>query len=135
MGYHFLVIRIGILRKKVFESFVIFLQLWLFFSMILFPLFVIVLFWWAISFCFAIWLRCMEKRIFFWQKFVKRTEKVIFLLVFLCFRFTETSYFLDFPSNENVRKQHLSVNAYSCVDMKFLYTLVVRKDKNFYVVL
>ena len=46
---------------------------------------------------------CMKKRIFLLQKFVKRTEKIIFLLVFLCFRFTEISYFLGFPSNENVR--------------------------------
>ena len=47
----------------------------------------------------------------------------------------EISYFLNFPSNENVRKQHLSANAYSCVNMKFSYTIVVRKDGILYAVL
>ena len=63
------------------------------------------------------------------QKFVKRTVKVIFSLVFVCFRFKEISYFLNFPSNKNVRKQHLYANAYSCVNMKFLYAIAVRKDE------
>ena len=66
---------------------------------------------------------------------MKRTENIIFSLVFVCFRFTEILYFLNFPSNENVRKQHLSANAYSCVNMKFSYTIAVRKDEIFYVVL
>ena len=78
---------------------------------------------------------CMKIRIFVLRKFVKRTEKIIFSLVFVCFCFTEISYFLNFPSNENVRKQHLSANAYSCVNMKFSHTIVVRKDEIFYVVL
>ena len=78
---------------------------------------------------------CMKIRIFVLRKFVKRTEKIIFSLVFVCFRFTEISYFLNFPSNENVRKQHLSANVYSCVNMKFSYTIAVRKDEIFYVVL
>ena len=77
----------------------------------------------------------MKTRIFVLGKFVKRTENIIFSLVFVCFRFTEISYFLNFPSNENVRKQHLSANAYSCVNMKFSYTIAVRKDEIFYVVL
>ena len=77
----------------------------------------------------------MKIRIFVLRKFVKRTEKIIFSLVFVCFRFTEISYFLNFPSNENVRKQHLSANAYSCVNMKFSYSIAVRKDEIFYVVL
>ena len=76
----------------------------------------------------------MKKKIFVLRKFVKRTEKIIFSLVFVCFRFTEI-YFLNFPSNENVRKQHLSANAYSCVSMKFSHTIAVRKDEIFYVVL
>ena len=54
------------------------------------------------------------------KNLVKRTENTIFSLVFVCFRFTEISYFLNFPANENVRKQHLPANAYSCVKMKFL---------------
>ena len=78
---------------------------------------------------------CMKIRIFVLRKFVKRTQKIIFSLVFVCFRFTEISYFLNFPSNENVRKQHLSANAYSCVNMKFSYTIAVHKDEIFYVVL
>ena len=60
----------------------------------------------------------MKIRIFVSRKFVKRTEKILFSLVFVCFRFTEISYFLNFPSNDNV---------YSCVNMKFSYTITVRK--------
>ena len=74
----------------------------------------------------------MKIRIFVFRKFVKRTEKIIFSLVFICF--TEISYFLRFPSNENVRKQHLSANVYSCVNMKFSYMIAVRKDEIFYVI-
>ena len=71
----------------------------------------------------------MKIRISVLRKFVKRTENILFSLVFVCFRFTEISYFLNFPSNENVRKQHLSANVYSCVNMKFSYTIAVRKDE------
>ena len=78
---------------------------------------------------------CMKIRIFVLRQFVKRTEKIIFSLVFVCFRFTEISYFLNFPSNENLRKQHLSANAYSYVNMKFPYTIAVPKDEIFYTVL
>ena len=78
---------------------------------------------------------CNKKRIFVLQKFVKRTEKIIcFLSAFVCFHFTEI-YFLNFPWNENVRKQHLSANAYFCVNMKFSYTLTGLKDKILFVVL
>ena len=68
------------------------------------------------------------------KKCMKRAENIIFLLHFKGFRFTEISYH-DFPSNKNVRKLHLYANAYSCVNMKFLYTIVGRKDEIFYVVL
>ena len=71
-----------------------------------------------------------EKMNFVLRKFVKRTEKIIFSSAFLCFRFTEISYFLNFPSKENVRKQHLSANAYFGVNMKFSYMLAGRKDCN-----
>ena len=57
---------------------------------------------------------------------------LVYLLVvcmFICF------VVLNFPSNENVRKQHLPANAYSCINMKFSYTIAVRKDEIFYVVL
>ena len=77
----------------------------------------------------------MKIRISVLRKFVKRTENILFSLVFVCFRFTEISYFLNFPSNENVRKQHLSANAYSCVNVEFSYTIAVRKAEIFYVVL
>ena len=60
---------------------------------------------------------------------VKRAEKIIFSLVFVCSPFTEISYFLSFPSNENVRKQHLSANVYFCINMKFSYTRPRRKDE------
>ena len=76
----------------------------------------------------------MKKRIFVLQKFVKRAEKIIFLLVFEGFRFTEISYH-NFPLNENVRKLHLYANAYSCVNMKFSYTIAGGKDETLYVVL
>ena len=71
---------------------------------------------------------CMKKRIFVLRKFMESAEKIIFSFVFVCFRFTEISYFLKFPSNENVRKQHLSANAYFCVNMKFSYMIAGRKD-------
>ena len=59
----------------------------------------------------------------------KRAEKIIFSLVFVCFRFTEIPYFLSIPSKENARKQHLSANACYCVNMKFSYTMAGRKDE------
>ena len=72
---------------------------------------------------------CMKKKI--WQKFLKKTENIIFSLVFVCLCFTEISYFLNIPSNENGRKQHLSPNAYFCVNMKLLYTIAGRKNEIF----
>ena len=79
---------------------------------------------------------CMKIRIFILRKFVKRTEKITCSLVFVCRKhFTEISYFLNFLSNKNAAKQHLSANAYSCVNMKFRYTIAVRKDEIFYAVL
>ena len=70
------------------------------------------------------------------QKFVKRTEKLIFLLVFVCFHFTEISYFLNIPSNENVRKQHLSASLYSCVSIlsnkaKYLHKIFCQIKQNY----
>ena len=49
-----------------------------------------------------------------------------------CFRFTEISCFLNFSSNENVRKQRLSANAFSWVSKKFSYMIAVRKDEMSY---
>ena len=76
----------------------------------------------------------MKKKIFVLRKFVKRAEKIIFLLVFEGFRFTEISYH-NFPSNENARNLYLYANVYPCVNMKFLYTIAGRKDEIFYVVM
>ena len=78
----------------------------------------------------------MKKRIFVLRKFVKSAEKIIFSFVFVCFRLTEISYLLSFPSNENVRKQHLSANAYFCVNMKFSYMIacIVMKTSDFLLV-
>lgn len=70
-----------------------------------------------------------KKKVFLLRKFVKRTGKIIFSLAFICFRFTEISNFLDFPSNENVRNQYISSKAYSCVNMKVLYAKTVCKDE------
>ena len=92
-------------------------------------------FWWLIM-----WVKVSEqesyavdtlhkKRIFVLQKFVKKDKKKsFFLLVFVCSRFRWISYFLNFPSNKNVGKQHFSTNAYSLVNMVFSYTIAVRKD-------
>ena len=55
------------------------------------------------------------KNIFASPKFLKRTEKVIF------------------RSNENVRKQHLTANEYSLVNMAFSHLIVICKDEIFYV--
>ena len=60
---------------------------------------------------------------------MEKTEKIIFSLVFVCFRSMEISYFLNFPSNENVRKQHLSASAYFYVNMKFSYTVPGHEDE------
>ena len=38
---------------------------------------------------------------------------------------------LNFPTNENARKQHLSANAYSCLNMKFLHAIAASKDDIF----
>ena len=45
-----------------------------------------------------------KKNFFFLRNYVERTEKIIFSLVFVCFRFTEISYFLDFPSKRKCKK-------------------------------
>ena len=79
----------------------------------------------------AIYSNKWKKRIFVLQKLVKSAEKVILLFVFVCFDFTEISYFLSFPSNENVRKQHFSANVYFCINMKFSYMIAGRKDEIF----
>ena len=75
---------------------------------------------------------CMKKRIFVLRKFVKRVEKIIFSLVFVCFCFTEISYFLSFPSSKNVRNQHLSTNACFCVNIEFSYAIAGCKDETLY---
>ena len=69
-----------------------------------------------------------ENKNFRLTKICERTEEIILSLAFVCFRFTEIC-FLNFPSNENVRKQHLSANAYSRENMKFSYTIIVRKNE------
>ena len=71
---------------------------------------------------------CLNKNL--WKE--QRNRKHIFLLVFEFSPFTEISYFLNFPSNVNGRKQHHSANAYSCVHMKFLYQIAGRKYTFFY---
>ena len=70
----------------------------------------------------------MKKISFVLQKFVKRAENIIFSVVFVCARFTGISHFLDFPSNENVRKQHLSENAFSTrsLDAKMKCRIVMK---------
>ena len=78
----------------------------------------------------------MKKRIFVLRKFVNSAEKIIFAFVFCIFLFHGIIlYFLMFPSNENVRKQHLSANEYFCVNIKFRYVIAGRKDEILCVVL
>ena len=79
-------------------------------------------------FSFSCFFTPWKKEFFVLRKFLKRTEKIIF-----CFCFTEILYFLSFPSNKNARKQGLSANAYSCVNMTSLYTIAGNKHKVFYV--
>ena len=74
-------------------------------------------------------LHCMKKRIFVLRKFVKSAENIIISFVVVCFGFTDISYLLSFHSNENVRKQHLSANAYFRVNMKFSYMIAWCKDE------
>ena len=76
-----------------------------------------------------------ENKKFRVTKICEKERKYHISLVFVCFRFTEISDFLNFPSNKNVRKQHPSANAYSCVNMKFSYTKAARIDEIFCVVL
>ena len=40
------------------------------------------------------------------------------------FSFEENIIFFELSSNENVRKQHFSANAYFCVNMKFSHMIV-----------
>ena len=61
---------------------------------------------------------CMIKRIFVFRKVVKETQKTFMFLNF---------HFLI--SNEHVRKQHLSANTYSCVNMKFSYAIALHEDE------
>ena len=73
----------------------------------------------------------MKKRIFVLRKLVKKREKTIFLLVLVCFRFMQMSNFPNFPSKENIRKQYLSANMYSCVNI-LSNKIAVRKDEMSY---
>ena len=70
----------------------------------------------------------LKKRIFVLRKFVKTVEKIMFLFVLVCFCHGNI-IFSELASNENVRKQHLSVNAYFCVNMKFSYMIAGRNDE------
>ena len=72
-----------------------------------------------------------EKKNFRLTKICEKDRQDHISLLFACFRFTEISYFLNFPSNKNVRKHHLSANAYYYVNMKLSYTVAVRKDEIF----
>ena len=81
------------------------------------------------------YLHCMKKKNFRLRKICEKGEKYHIFFSFYMFSFYENIIFFNFPSNENVRERYLSANAYSCVNMKFWYTIAGRKDENFYVVL
>ena len=69
------------------------------------------------------------------MKICAKDRKNHIFITFHMFPFHEISSFPNFPSKKNVRKQHLSANAYSCVKIKFSYTTTARKGEIFYVVL
>ena len=62
------------------------------------------------------------------MKICEKGRKDHIFINFRMFPFHGNIIFSELSSNENVRKQHLSANAYS-------YTIAVRKDEIFYVVL
>ena len=70
-----------------------------------------------------------ENKNFLLTKICEKDRKDHIFISFCMFPFHGNIVFSDFSSNENVRKQHLSVNEYSCVNMKFFYTIAVRKDE------
>ena len=83
---------------------------------------------------FSVWsnFHCMKKRIFVLRKFVNRTEKIIFLSVFVYFRFTfhGNIIFYELPFKQKCKKVAFSANAYPCVNIKFSFTTAERKDEN-----
>ena len=76
-----------------------------------------------------------EKKGFCLTKICDKNRKDHIFISFRMFLSHGNIIFLNFPSNENVRNQHLSANAYSCVNMKFSYKKARYKDEIFYVVL
>ena len=76
-----------------------------------------------------------EKKGFRLTKICDKNRKDHIFISFRMFLSHGNIMFLSFPSNENVRNQHLSANAYSCVNMKFSYAMAVCKDEIFYAVL
>ena len=80
-----------------------------------------------------------EKNNFYLSKTCEKDWKYHIFLSFCMFpfhgNFFYVLYFLNFPSNENIRKQHHPAHAYACVNMKFLYTVAGRKDEIFYAIL
>ena len=76
-----------------------------------------------------------EKKNFCLTKICEKDRKDRIPFSFRMFPFHRNIIFLNFPSNKNVRKRLLSANAYSFVNMKFSYTIALRKDEIFYAVL
>ena len=69
-----------------------------------------------------------EKRNFGLTKICKKGRKDRIFISFRMFSFHGNIIFSELSFKWNVRKQHLSTDAYSCVNMKFLYTISARKD-------
>ena len=76
-----------------------------------------------------------ENKNFCLTKICEKDTKDHIFISFRMFPFHGNIIFLNFPSKENVRKQHLSTSAYSCVNMKFLYMIAMRNDEIFYLIL
>ena len=71
-----------------------------------------------------------EKMNFRLTKICEKGRKDHAFVSFLMFPFHRNIIFSELSLKKNVRKQHLSANAYFSVNMKFLYMLARRKDCN-----
>ena len=77
------------------------------------------------------------KKDFRLTKISEKDRKYPIFVSFRMFPFHGIIIFSELSSNENVRKQHLSANAYFCVNMNFSYTIpcrIVTKTSNFLLV-
>ena len=75
------------------------------------------------------------KKKFRLTKICEKDRKDHIFISFRMFPFRGNIIFSEFCFKQKCKKAASSSNAYSCVNMKFLYAIAVRKDEIFYVVL